>query len=55
MGYDLLLLATALTLHHLMDADAAIIAKFDWSGLIVATMLSEIFQTMDILLRLIWI
>ena len=54
VGYDLLLLTTAFTLHHLMDADAAIIAKFDWSGLI-ATMLSEIFQTMDILLRLIWI
>ena len=52
MRYDLLLLAAVSTLHHLMDADAAVVAEFDGPSLI-ATMLGELFQPMDILLSLI--
>ena len=50
--YDLRLIAAVSALHHLMDADAAVVAEFDGASL-VGTMLGEFFQPVDILLSLI--
>ena len=53
MRYDLLLLIAASALHNLMDADAAVVAEFDGPGALVAAMLSELFEPVDILLGLV--